>query len=212
MLQALGTGWSSCCWRRAAPQIMALLPTLDKLTRELDTLMFQDVDLAVFEVVRIGSDKLSRYGALHSLHTACVVWLVARRKVGGRQAAERFEGRTDDEHRGDGPANHAGPEAARWKSCSASACNHPLDGMYMLKGLGWSTRIGWTPWPSTTSNRTGRATRRADQGDGAGRRAAHLRCLLRQMSPRVGRPAMLSPTAAVSIFGSRARTSSARRW
>jgi len=180
--------------------------TLHSLTVELDALMSTDVDLGVFEVVRISPDKLSRYGSLHSLHTACVVWLVAHRKewtlpkrlcalkaaltmnlaVTALQTTLALQV---------GPLDDAQRQSIR---------EHPLESEALLRSLGvtdedWLTAVA----------------QHHEQPDGLGypmgvSRVTDLADVLRtcdvfcaKMSPRTGRPAMLSPTAAMSIFHQR---------
>ena len=202
MLQALGDRLEQLL---LAPGSTAdgFVPTLDALTRELDTLMFQDVDLAVFEVVRIGSDKLSRYGALHSLHTACVVWLVARRKewVDGKRLTALKAALTMNIAVTDLQTTLALQTGPMEELQRQRMRNHPLDGMHLLKGLG----VEDADWLDAVAQHH-------EQPDGQGyplglTKVTELADVLRtcdvfcaKMSPRAGRPAMLSPSAAVSIF------------
>lgn len=179
---------------------------LAALTLELDQLMTEDVDLGVFEVVRISPEKLSRYGSLHSLHTACVVWLVARRKewTGAKRLCAMKAALTMNISVTDlqttlalqhGPMSDAQRQHMR---------EHPLASERLLRSLGVTDE----DWLSAVA-------RHHEQPDGQGyplglTSMTDLADVLRtcdvfcaKMSPRVGRPAMLSPTAAMSIFHQR---------
>ncbi|MCY4745401.1 hypothetical protein NYO99_10505 [Pelomonas sp. UHG3] len=179
---------------------------LHAATRELDRLMAEDVDLGVFEVVRISPDKLSRYGSLHSLHTACVVWLVAHRKewaqtkrLSALSAALTMNIAVTDLQTT--LALQAGPLADAQRE---RMNQHPLDSERLLRSLG----VQDEDWLAAVAQHH-------EQPDGQGYpqglvRMTDLADVLRtcdvfcaKMSPRTGRPAMLSPTAALSIFHQR---------
>lgn len=190
-----------------APQATDDFPaTLHTLANELDGLMADDVDLGVFEVVRISPDKLSRYGSLHSLHTACVVWLVAHRKewTAGKRLSALKAALTMNiavTALQTTLALQAGPlDDAQRQHMN----EHPLDGERLLRSLG----VADEDWLAAVAQHH-------EQPDGRGyplglTRVTDLADVLRtcdvfcaKMSPRTGRPAMLSPSAAMSIFHQR---------
>jgi len=180
--------------------------TLRVLADELLQLMQEDDDLGVFEVVRISPDKLSRYGALHSLHTAVVVALVARRKewpasrqLTAVQAALTMNVAVTDLHTE--LAMHPGGMSSEQHSRMQS---HPLDSERMLRSLG----VDDEEWLTAVAQHH-------EQPGGKGYplgllEVSELADVLRtcdvfcaKMSPRAGRTAMLSPTAAAAIFRQR---------
>jgi HD-GYP domain-containing protein (c-di-GMP phosphodiesterase class II) len=185
------------------PQSAADFPSaLDALALELDRLMALDVDLGVFEVVRISPDKLSRYGALHSLHTACVLWLVARRKewTDGKRLSVMKAALTMNisvTALQTTLALQAGPMLDDQR---ARMNDHPRDSERLLRSLGvadedWLTAVlqhHESPDPA-------HGVRVTDLADAL--RTCDVFCA--KMSPRAGRPAMLSPSAALSIFQQR---------
>lgn len=190
-----------------APQATEnFLATLEGLSLELDGLMTVDVDLGVFEVVRISPDKLSRYGALHSLHTACVVWLVARRKewVAAKRLTAMKAALTMNIAVTDlqttlalqmGPMDEAQRQHMR---------DHPLNGERLLRSLGVTDEDWLTAVAQHHEQPDGRGyplglTKVTDLADVL--RTCDVFCA--KMSPRTGRPAMLSPSAALSIFQQR---------
>lgn len=179
---------------------------LHGLTVELDGLMTDDVDLGVFEVVRISADKLARYGALHSLHTACVVWLVARRKewVAAKRLSAMKAALTMNIAVTDLQTALALQTAPMDDDQRHRMREHPLDGERLLRSLGVSDE----DWLAAVAQHH-------EQPDGRGyplglQKVTDLADVLRtcdvfcaKMSPRTGRPAMLSPSAALSIFQQR---------
>lgn len=176
------------------------------LAQELDGLMTEDVDLGVFEVVRISPDKLSRYGSLHSLHTACVVWLVARRKewVASKRLSAMKAALTMNIAVTDLQTSLAQQTAPLDDLQRQHMREHPLASERLLRSLG----VADEDWLAAVAQHH-------EQPDGQGyplgqTRMTDLADVLRtcdvfcaKMSPRVGRPAMLSPTAAMSIFHQR---------
>jgi HD-GYP domain-containing protein (c-di-GMP phosphodiesterase class II) len=187
-----------------APQLAADFPlALREVTQQIDDLMSSDTDLGMFEVVRISPDKLARYGALHSLHTACVVWLVAHRKewtvakrMSALQAALTMNIAVTDLQTI--LAQQAGPMDADQQS---RIHNHALDSERLLRSLGVSDELWLTAvaehheQPGCKGYPRGLPT------------TSELADLLRtcdvfcaKMSPRAGRTAMLSPKAAEAIF------------
>ena len=190
-----------------APQSAEDFPlSLGVMADELLQLMREDDDLGVFEVVRISPDKLSRYGALHSLHTAVVVALVGRRKewplsrqLSAVQAAMTMnisvtELQTE-------LALHPGGMNAEQQDRMRS---HPVDSERLLRSLGVTDE----EWLQAVAQHH-------EQPGGKGYPLALLEVseladVLRtcdvfcaKMSPRAGRTAMLSPTAAAAIFRQR---------
>lgn len=170
---------------------------------ELMRLMNEDDDVGVFEVVRISPAKLPRYGVLHSLHTAVVVWLIARRKEWGEartlvavQAALTMNIAVTALQTE--LAQHHGPMRSDQQ---AQMRQHPLDGARMLQALGvndedWLTAVaqhheqpGARGYPLALEA----TTELADV-----LRTCDVFCA--KMSPRAGRTAMLSPSAAAAIF------------
>lgn len=189
------------------PQSAADFPlALRDLAKQIDELMGHDTDLGVFEVVRISPDKLTRYGALHSLHTACVVWLVAQRKewvlakrLMALEAALTMNIAVTDLQTT--LAQQPGPMDAEQQTRMRS---HALDSERLLRTLGVSDET-WLAAVAEHHEQPG--------GKGYPRgldKTGELADLLRtcdvfcaKMSPRAGRTAMLSPTAAEAIFRQR---------
>jgi HD-GYP domain-containing protein (c-di-GMP phosphodiesterase class II) len=179
---------------------------LDAIVSELIQLMREDDDLGVFEVVRISADKLPRYGVLHSLHTAVVVALIGRRK-------EWFESQL-----------RSAVSAALTMNLSVTALQtllaqhpgamspdqqgqireHPQQSVQMLRVLGvqdeeWLTAVAQHhEQPGGKGYPQGLETM-SELADVI--RTADVFCA--KMSPRAGRTAMLSPTAAAAIFRQR---------
>ncbi|MCE4556444.1 HD-GYP domain-containing protein [Roseateles cellulosilyticus] len=179
---------------------------LGALTLELDQLMTDDVDLGVFEVVRISPDKLSRYGSLHSLHTACVVWLVARRKewTDGKRLSAMKAALTMNIAVTDLQTTLALQTGPLDDTQRQSMRDHPLAGERLLRSLGvtdedWLSAVAQHHEQPDGQGYPAGVTRMTDLADVL--RTCDVFCA--KMSPRTGRPAMLSPTAAMSIFHQR---------
>lgn len=186
------------------PQTVADFPqALINTAKQIDDMMSQDTDLGVFEVVRISPDKLARYGALHSLHTACVVWLVVNRKewvlakrLIALQAALAMNIAVTDLQTT--LAQQPGPMDADQQM---RIRNHPTDSANLLRSLGVSDETCLTAVAEHHEQPGGKGYPRGL--DSTGEMADLLRTcdvFCAKMSPRAGRTAMLSPKAAEAIF------------
>ncbi|MCZ8235641.1 MAG: HD-GYP domain-containing protein [Inhella sp.] len=186
------------------PQAAADFPqALKDVAKQIDDLMSQDTDLGVFEVVRISPDKLARYGALHSLHTACVVWLVVNRKewvlakrLSALQAALTMNIAVTDLQTT--LAQQAAPLDADQQT---RIRNHPTDSAHLLRSLGVSDELCLAAVAEHHEQPGGKGypLGLASTGEMADLlRTCDVFCA--KMSPRAGRTAMLSPKAAEAIF------------
>ncbi|NDY93017.1 HD-GYP domain-containing protein [Ideonella livida] len=199
--QALGHDLESLLLQpRAQPDFLS---RIQALARTLDRLMVEDDNLGVFEAIRISPDKLARYGVLHSLHTAVVAWLVASRKewsVERRrvlvQAALTMNIAVTSLQ-----TTLALQPGGMQPGQQAQMRQHPLEGMRLLQSLG----VGDEEWLDAVAQHH-------EQPKGKGypmglETCSEMADVLRtcdvfcaKMSPRAGRVALLSPTAAAAIF------------